>query len=345
MNRLLRNRELLVFLLLVVMVIGVGLVSPHFLSPRSLRNVANSSLILILVSVGEMFVVLTRGLDVSVGATMGLSAVVLGLALNAGVALPIAILLALIVGVLAGAVNSVGVAIFRVPPIIMTLGTLGMYRGTMRILTGGSWIETIPANIKHLAKLTFLEIHMFVWVTLAVILLAVLVLKKFKPARYFYLVGDNEEGALFLGIPIQRTVFIAYILAGLFSAMAAVVFVAQVGFVPMQTGNGQELKALAALVIGGVSLTGGVGTPVSAFIGALFLKTVDSMLIFLKVPGYWSNAVGGIILLVAVYFDYRLREAVNLRQLLSRRKVRMEHIKKVRSAVEANRNGHTHEES
>ena len=344
MNRILRNRELLVFLLLVVIIILVGLVSPNFLTLKSLAGVLNSSLILILVSIGEMFVVLTRGLDVSVGATMGLSAVALGLALNAGWSLPACIILALVVGVLAGTVNSIGVAIFQVPPIIMTLGTLGMYRGMMRILTGGSWIETIPANIKDLGKMTFLGFHVFVWITLLIVASVAIVLKHSRQARYFYLVGDNENGSLFLGVPIRKTVFLAYILAGLFAAMGAVIFVAQVGFVPMQTGNGEELKALAALVIGGVSLTGGVGTPISALVGALFLKSVDSMLIFLKVPGYWSNAVGGFILLIAVYFDFRLRKTISFQQLLARRKIRMENIRKARLSV-AKSQDNTHEES
>ena len=331
MSRLFRNREALVFLLLIGMIAVVGAINPNFLKPRSLKNVVNSSLILILVSIGEMFVILTRGIDVSVGAIMGLSAVVLGLSLNAGVALPLAILLTLVVGLLAGTVNSIGVTFFRVPPIIMTLGTLGIYRGSMLILTGGSWIETIPQNIKDLGKWKVGGVHGFIWITLIILVITTVIMKRFKPARYFYLVGDNEDGALFLGIPIRRTIFAAYSLAGLFAGMAAVVFVAQVGFVPMQTGNGQELRAIAALVLGGVNLAGGVGTPISAFIGALFLSAVDSMLIFLKVPGYWNNAVGGAILLVAIYIDYRLRQAVALRQLLVRQRARAEYARKVRS--------------
>ena len=109
---------------------------------------------------------------------------------------------------------------------------------------------------------------------------------------------------------VKATVFAAYCLAGLFAGAASIVFVGQIGFVPMQTGNGQELKAIAALVLGGVSLTGGVGTICSAVIGALFLTAVDSMMIFLKVPGFWNNAVAGAILLAVVLFDYRIRRTV-----------------------------------
>jgi len=137
---------------------------------------------------------------------------------------------------------------------------------------------------------------------------------RLKQARYFYAVGDNEEGAYLLGIPVKLTKFLAYSLAGLFAGAAAVVFVAQIGVVPMQTGSGQELRAIAANVLGGVNLAGGVGSPVSALVGAIFLNVIDSMLIFLKVPGYWNDAVAGAILLVVVLIDYRIRQTLNAQQ-------------------------------
>jgi AI-2 transport system permease protein len=324
MSRIWRSRELLVFLLLIVLLLVVGLINPNFWKTRSLMHILNSSLILILVSIGEMFVILTRGIDVSVGAILGLSAVILGVALNAGVALPLAVLLALIVSVLAGMVNAVGVTFLRVPPIIMTLGTLGVYRGLMLIITGGSWIETIPTNIKFFANWHVFGVRFFIWVTLIIVIITAWALRRFKKARYFYAVGDNEEGARLMDIPVRKTLFAAYTLAGLFAGIAAIIFVAQIGFVPMQAGNGQELRAIAADVLGGVNLAGGVGTPLSALVGAIFLTAVDSALVFLKVPGYWNNAVGGAILLAAVYLDYRVRRAVAAQQRQARAAVRKE---------------------
>jgi len=326
MKRILRSRELLVLLLLIALVGAVGAVNHNFISPQSLIHVVNSSLILILVSIGEMFVILTRGIDVSVGAILGLSAVVLGTALNAGVVLPAAIILALLTSVMAGAINATGVTFFRVPPIIMTLGTLGVYRGLMLIITGGSWIETIPTDIKRLANMPFLGVRMFIWLTLIIVIITAILLRQYKKARYLYAVGDNEEGARLLDIPVKKTLFAAYTLAGLFAGIAAVIFVAQIGFVPMQAGNGQELRAIAADVLGGVNLAGGVGTPLSALVGALFLTAVDSMLVFLKVPGYWNNAVGGAILLAAVYLDYRVRQAMAAQQRQARAAVREEQV-------------------
>src|SRR5512143_2251968 len=161
-----RYRELVVLLILMVLMAVIGLINPAFLQIDSLQNMLNSSLILILVGLGEMFVILTRGIDVSVGAVVGLSAVILGTALNKGVPLGIAILLSVLTGMLAGMVNGFGVTKLRIPPIIMTLGTMGAYRGIMPLLTGGSWIETIPQTIKDMTGWSFLGFGAFAWFTL-----------------------------------------------------------------------------------------------------------------------------------------------------------------------------------
>ena len=145
-----------------------------------------------------------------------------------------------------------------------------------------------------------------------------MLLSRIKSVRNFYAVGDNREGAYLLGINVRATEFTAYALAGLFSGAAAIVFTGQIGFVPMQTGTGQELKAIAAVVLGGVGLMGGTGSVWSAVIGALFLTAIDSMMIFLKVPGSWNNAVAGAVLLAVVVFDYLIRRTVRNRQLAMR---------------------------
>jgi len=269
MSRIFKSREFLVLVLLVVMILAVSSVNKAVLRPITLINIANSSLFLMLIALGQMFVILTRGIDVSVGAIAGLSAVIFGFALNAGIPLPIAMLASLLTGLLCGMFNAVGVVIVGIPPIIMTLGTLGVFRGMMRVLTGGSWIESIPRSIKTLAVTRILHVPLMVWGVAALILLVALLMHKIRWTRNLYAVGDNLDGAFLLGINTKRTRFVAFSLAGLFSGAAAIVFVGQIGFVPMQTGDGQELKAIAAVVLGGVSLMGGTGSIWSAVIGAL----------------------------------------------------------------------------
>ncbi len=318
MKRILKSREFLVLALLVAMILAVSTVNAAVLRPITLINIVNSSLFLMLIAIGQMFVVMTRGIDVSVGAIAGLAAVIFGLALNAGIPLPIAMLCALATGLVCGCVNAAGIVFVGVPPIIMTLGTLGAYRGLMRVLTGGSWIESIPQTIKALAVTRYLSVPLMVWAVVVLVVVLAILLSRLKAVRNFYAVGDNREGAYLLGIDVRTTEFTAYALAGLFSGAAAIVFAGQIGFVPMQTGSGQELKAIAAVVLGGVSLMGGTGSIWSAVIGAVFLTAVDSMMIFLKVPGSWNNAVAGGVLLAVVVSDYLIRRTVRNRQLTMR---------------------------
>ncbi len=318
MMKIFRSREFLVLVLLIAMILAVSTVNKAVLYPITLINIVNSSIFLMLIAIGQMFVILTRGIDVSVGATAGLAAVIFGFALNAGIPLPIAMLLTLLTGLAGGMVNAVGVAFIGIPPIIMTLGTLGVYRGFMRVLTGGSWIESIPQSIKSLAVTRYMSLPVMVWAVAALVIVLAILLARVKAVRNFYAVGDNRDGAYLLGINVKATEFSAYSLAGLFSGAAAIVFTGQIGFVPMQAGSGQELKAIAAVVLGGVSLMGGVGSIWSAVIGVLFLTTVDSMMIFLHVPGSWNNAVAGAVLLAVVISDYAIRRAVRNRQLAAR---------------------------
>ncbi len=324
MSRIFKSREFLVLLLLVAMILAVSSVNKAVLRPVTLINIINSSLFLMLIALGQMFVILTRGIDVSVGAIAGLSAVIFGFSLNAGIPLPVAMLAALLTGTACGMINAVGVVFVGIPSIIMTLGTLGVFRGMMRVLTGGSWIESIPHNIKSLSVTRFLNIPLMVWGVAVLIIIVAILMRKIRWSRTFYAVGDNLDGAYLLGINTRRTRFAAYALAGLFSGAAAIVFVGQIGFVPMQTGDGQELKAIAAVVLGGVSLMGGTGSVWSAVVGALFLTTVDSMMIFLRIPGSWNNAVAGAVLLAVVVLDYVIRRTARKR-LLSARATEMLH--------------------
>jgi len=318
LSRIARNRAAVILAILIGLVIVIGLINPAFINPDTLLSIVNSSLVLVLIAIGETFVLLTRGIDVSIGAVMGISAVILGTALNANVPLPVAIVLALLTGSAAGSLNGLGVTMLRVPPIIMTLGMMGVLRGLMLIITDGSWIETIPQNIKDMAGWNIAGISVFAIVVVLISIGATVLLRRVRVARYWYAVGDNEEGAYLAGIPVKLAKFTAFTMAGLFAGLASVIFVAQIGFVPMQTGEGQEMRAIAASVLGGVNLAGGVGTPLSALVGGVFLTVIDSVLIFLKVPAFWNNAIAGAILLIVVLIDFRIRKAVETKQRVAR---------------------------
>jgi AI-2 transport system permease protein len=305
--KLLKRREVVVVLLLAIVVAVVGAINPVFVRPATLIDIVTSALILILLGVGESFVIITRGIDVSVGAVMGFAAVCLGLAANAGLSVPLSFGIAVLAGLAAGAISGAGVAFFKVPPIIMTLGTMGVLRGLMPVMTGGSWIDAVPQTVKNFAAARFLGLPATIWITLAIVIVTTIVLRRVRVARYFYPVGDNEEGAFLLGIPVAATKFAAYVISGGFAGIAAIFFVSQLSFVPMQAGSGQEMRAVAASVLGGVSLAGGLGTPIAPLVGGVFLTAIDSILVFLKVPAFWNDAVAGAILLAVVLFDYKIR--------------------------------------
>jgi len=307
-----RRRAIIVLCLLALVVIGVALVNPVFAKPETLLSIATSSLILILLGVGESFVIITKGIDVSVGAVMGFAAVCLGLIANKGASVPMACAIAVFAGLVAGTVSGIGVAVFNVPPIIMTLGTMGVLRGLMPVLTGGSWVDAVPQSVKSLAAAKLLGVNDVVWLTLLVVAAAAAVLKWSRVARYIYPVGDNEEGAFLVGIPVRRTKLLAYVASGGFAGLAAILFVSQLSFIPMSAGAGQEMRAIAGSVLGGVSLAGGVGTPFGPMVGGLFLTAIDSVLVFLKLPAFWNDAVAGAILLVVVLFDFEIRRVMEI---------------------------------
>ncbi|EEM83354.1 Monosaccharide-transporting ATPase [Bacillus thuringiensis serovar huazhongensis BGSC 4BD1] len=262
-----------------------------------------SSVILVVLAIGQSFVLFTKNIDVSVGSIMGLSAAVCGMLLTNGYNAFLSIFAAVMLGASIGFINGIGVAKFRVPAIIMTLGMLGIVRGAMLIFTGGKWIEDISNNFKKLSSIVILGLPITVWGILIVLLLLYFFLRKVPYGRYFYAVGDNEDGARLIGIPVNQVKINAFIVSGISAAIAGCIFVMNIGFVPNQTGTGIELQVIAAAVLGGIHLKGGTGSIFGAALGALFLEVISSSLIFLKIPAFWNNAISGFLLLLIIILD------------------------------------------
>ncbi|HHW7446764.1 TPA: autoinducer 2 ABC transporter permease LsrC [Pasteurella multocida] len=277
---------------------------------QTLAMIFNSAQIVILLAIGATFVILTRNIDVSVGSTMGLCAVIAGSLLNAGFGAS-AFVITLCCGLLAGLFNGILVTLLRIPAIVATLGTLGLYKGIMLLITGGKWIEGLPQDLKTLSAPAFLHISPIGWLLLGLIGLTYFFLTKMKARRDFYAVGDNLQGALQLGVRVNQVRIAAFAINGTMAALAGIVFASQIGFVPNSTGNGLEMKAIAACVLGGISLLGGAGNIIGAVLGAYFLIQIDSILVLLKVPAYWNNFVAGLVLLAVLVFDGRIRVMIN----------------------------------
>ena len=310
MKTLLKNRELSAFLAIVVLFAGLVTLNPAYFSLQTLGMIFASSQILCLLALGATLVMLTRNIDVSVGSTVGLSAIAVGVALNSGYGLMTAIAFALAIGALAGAFNGLLVVGLRIPAIVATLGTLGLYRGVMLLWTGGKWIEGLPNSLKALSEPAFIGISPLGWLVLALLLVGGAILSRTAFGRDFYAVGDNLAAARQLGVAVNRTRMLAFTLNGMLAACAGIVFAAQIGFVPNQTGSGLEMKAIAACVLGGISLLGGTGTLLGAFLGAFFLTQIDTVLVLFRLPAWWNDFIAGLVLLGVLVLDGRLRQAL-----------------------------------
>src|SRR5476649_354147 len=317
MLKLIQNNRELTALLAIVALFGLlGAMDSQSFSFQTLGMIFGSAQILMLLAMGATLVMLTRNIDVSVGSITGLCAVTLGVLLNGGMNLALACVITLGVGILAGLFNGVLVAWLRIPAIVATLGTLGLYRGLMLLLTGGKWIEGLPAGLKSLSAPVALGISPLGGLVILLLLAMFWLLSRTAFGRSFYAVGDNLQGARQLGVPVNRIRILAFAINGAMAALAGIVFASQIGFVPNQTGSGLEMKAIAACVLGGISLLGGTGSIIGALLGAYFLTQIDSVLVLLRLPAWWNDFIAGLVLLAVLVFDGRLRQALdkNLRR-------------------------------
>ncbi|HAI5231467.1 TPA: autoinducer 2 ABC transporter permease LsrC [Escherichia coli] len=271
------NREITALLAVVLLFVLPGFLDRQYLSVQTLTMVYSSAQILILLAMGATLVMLTRNIDVSVGSITGMCAVLLGMLLNAGYSLPVACVATLLLGLLAGFFNGVLLAWLKIPAIVATLGTLGLYRGIMLLWTGGKWIEGLPAELKQLSAPLLFGVSAIGWLTIILVAFMAWLLAKTAFGRSFYVTGDNLQGARQLGVRTEAIRIVAFSLNGCMAALAGIVFASQIGFIPNQTGTGLEMKAIAACVLGGISLLGGSGAIIGAVLGAWFLiQLVDA---------------------------------------------------------------------
>lgn len=313
-----KHREAVTIGGVILLVAVVTAVQPSFAAPSNLARILNSTVILALLAAGSAAVIITRNIDVSVGSMLALSGIVGGMLLREGVPVVISVLCVLLLGGVLGAVNGLGVTYGHVPAIVMTLGTLGAYRGVSFLLTGGHSVENIPLEYKSIGRMSVLGAPVLVWLAVLALVAFGLFLSRTRVGRHLYATGGNADGAHLIGVRTNGTVILAYTLSGLFAAAAALVFLAQIGSISNQAGQGVEMRAIAAAVIGGVALSGGVGTVFGAAVGAVFITAAVSSLSFFGIPGFWADTVIGTILLIALFADARVRTALDNRRVLDR---------------------------
>lgn len=321
-GRVFKIREVTVLIFLVLIFLLVGAYNHAFLSGRNMMLTLQSSVMYIFLAIGMSFVLLTKEIDVSVGSTLGLAAAVCATIIRQGGSVFTAVVAAILVGALIGLVNGIGVTAFRVSSIIMTLGTMGIVRGLLTIYTGGKWVENLPSFFKDASQASLGVINVYVIITAVIVVAIHLAVSKTRGGKSFAAIGDNIDGAMMMGIKIDRMKIFAYIISGVCAAIAGVVYTSQVGFVSDIAGNGLEMTTIAGCVIGGVSMNGGIGSILGASLGAIIMTSINSALVFLKVPAYWNDAISGTLLIVIVISDVLIhnysKEKIRKQRLLAR---------------------------
>lgn len=286
------------------LVLIFALASPAFLSTPNLVNIAQTLAIIAIVAAGQTLVVISGGVDLSVGATAALSGVVIGLLLNNGL-LPIwpATLLGLLSGVLVGLLNGLVVTRLRINAVIATLGSLSIVRGLAFVFTGAETARLEVESFKFIGRGAIAGIPVPLLIMSAVFACLYLLLNYTDLGRRIYAVGGNPEAARLAGVPVDRTRVLVYVLCGLLSALGGVLLAAQLAASFPKAANGLELTVIAAVILGGSSLSGGKGGMLGTLLGVLVLRTLDNGLVLANVSSYYQEVARGAVLLLAVGLD------------------------------------------
>ncbi|MCR4877214.1 MAG: ABC transporter permease [Clostridiales bacterium] len=323
LRNILKARWISSLIFLIALFLITGIAEPSFLSYSSIINCFNSATMYTLLAIGIAFVIMTGEIDVSIGATLGLCASLTGMIAKQNGNILTMILVSVAVGASVGLFNGVGVAFFGVPSLIFTLGANGVLRGIIYLVTDGRTIENFGGAVSSYGNLVLIaEITVYYAVALAIVAAAHLLTTRTRKGKYFIAVGDNAGGANLVGISVLRTKLLAYVLCGIMAGLGGYVFASKYGQVMNTAGNGYEMTAIAACVLGGISLSGGLGNMVGAAIGAVIMSSFSRLLVFIGLPSTYDNTITGVMLIAIVVVDAltqrRSIENARRKRLLSR---------------------------
>jgi ribose transport system permease protein len=308
-----RLQQFLAFASLLVIFIVFAVASPNFLTYGNVLAILYSTVVIGTLALGTTFVIITGGIDLSIGTGMALCAVMSGVIIvNLGIPLVLGVLGTVVFGGLIGLVNGINVAILKIPPFIATLAMMLVAQGLALVLSHSTpiYFNDVPAYSKISRGNLIPNFPNAVIILAVVAVIAGVLLNKTILGRYTYSIGSNEDATALSGIDVRKWKIIVYTFAGLFTGLAGVMISARLGSAQPATGTGYELQAIAAVVIGGTSLAGGKGSIVGTVIGALIISVLNNGLQIMSIPQEWQNVILGCVILVAVYADMmRKKEA------------------------------------
>jgi rhamnose transport system permease protein len=301
----------------------VCVIQPRFFSAQAIISILLFFPYLLLVALGEMIEVISRNVDLSLGSILGFAGYVLGLIFGAKPEFPIllGIVIAIGIGAFLGLINGVIVTAFKIPSVIVTLGTMYLYRGVIFYANGGRLIENykIPRSLIRLSQVnaSVIGIPYSIIIALAVAILVAFFLRRLRLGRDIYAAGSNPKAAETRGISLKKINILVFVIAGALSGFAGMIFMSRIGFMdPGSAGRGLEFTAIAAVVIGGCSMGGGVGTTLGTVIGCLLLGVINNAISITGISGYWQEAIYGFIIILSVIADNYIKKGLGGPRLL-----------------------------
>jgi len=314
-------RELSLLALIVVAVVFFGSMIDGYYSFRTFNRISSSVAIITVVAVGQTLVVLTRNIDLSVGSIVGFTAYFVGtlIAHHKGLNPFLAVAISIALGAALGVVNGLLVAWGRVPAVVVTLGTLAIYRGVLVDLSGAKTVTTdsLPQWLVNLPTLNVLPIGALDVRALFAAALVIVIIFQFGVtylsfARRFYAIGSNPEAAQLIGLPMKGIILLAFVISGALAGLAGFMTLARYGNITVEAGRGLELNVVAAVVVGGVNVFGGSGRVTGAMLGAIMIGTLEQSLFRLGISEFWRDALLGLLILLAVASDSVILQRLRL---------------------------------
>ncbi|HWL55928.1 MAG TPA: ABC transporter permease [Paracoccus sp. (in: a-proteobacteria)] len=302
---LLKSREAILALAILLLLALIATRFPGFVAPANLARVLTDTSPLILLALGQMAVILTKCIDLSIAANLALCGMIAALMNGAGVPLPLILLAVIALGAVLGAVNGLLVWKLGIPSIVVTLGTMTIYRGSIFLLTGGAWINAhqMSAGFKAFPRMMIAGLPVMTWIALAIVAAVAVLMTRTALGRAFYAVGGNPHAAVYAGISVGRTQFLAFVIAGALAGLTGYLWVARYAVAYVDIAGGFELDVVAACVIGGIAIAGGSGSVAGCVMGALFLGIIKNALPVVGISPFWQMAISGAAILIAIAFN------------------------------------------
>ena len=306
---LIKNKSLVV---LVVFCIVIAILNPRFLTPSNVLNILRQTSINSVIAAGMTFVILTGGIDLSVGSTLALAGAVAAMMLAKGSSVYLAVLAALAIGAAIGAFNGLAISKGKIQPFIATLGVMTLIRGYTLVFTDGKPISAGSsagaAAFVNIGAGYFLGIPIPIYIMALVFGISYYILRHTRMGRYIYSLGCNEEATIYSGINTDRIKILVYTISGILAALAGIIITARLSSAQPQAGSGYELDAIAAVVLGGTSLAGGIGGIFGTVIGALIIGVLNNALNLMDVSSYYQLLLKGLVILIAVLLDRKQKK-------------------------------------